>query len=127
MDTIYSPRGRPGRHRRRRAGRILLVVAGLATALLAGACDTAQQVPWATYNSQLQQRIDAATATRDCAALRVFLAAAKTSSSLHEKATGFPNDALVVLHPGQPARGGLPAPRPADRIKRPRCPSCPFC
>ena len=52
-------------------------------------------MPWATYNSQLQQKIDAATATRDCAALRVYLAAAKASSSLHEKATGFPNNALV--------------------------------
>jgi ABC-type uncharacterized transport system auxiliary subunit len=79
----------------RRPRRILLVVAGLATALLVGACDTAQQVPWATYNSELQQQIDAGTATRDCAALRVYLAAAKASSSLHEKATGFPNDALV--------------------------------
>jgi ABC-type uncharacterized transport system auxiliary subunit len=79
----------------RRPRRILLVVAGLATALLVGACDTAQQVPWATYSSQLQQQIDAATATRDCAALRVYLAAAKASSSLHEKATGLPNDALV--------------------------------
>jgi ABC-type uncharacterized transport system auxiliary subunit len=79
----------------RRPRRILLVVAGLTTALLVGACDTAQQVPWATYNSQLQQQIDAATATRECAALRVYLAAAKASSSLHEKATGFPNDALV--------------------------------
>ena len=79
----------------RRTRRILLVVAGLATALLVCACDTAQQVPWATYNSQLQQQIDAATATRECAALRVYLAAAKASNSLHEKATGFPNDALV--------------------------------
>ena len=79
----------------RRPRRNLLVVAGLATALLVGACDTAQQVPWATYSSQLQQQIDAATATRECAALRVYLAAAKASSSLHEKATGFPNDALV--------------------------------
>ena len=79
----------------RRPRRNLLVVAGLATALLVGACDTAQQVPWATYSSQLRQQIDAATATRDCAALRVYLAAAKASSSLHEKATGFPNDALV--------------------------------
>ena len=84
----------------RRTRRILLVVAGLATALsisgLVGACDTAQQVPWDTYNSQLQQQIDAATATRNCAALRVFLAAAKATSSVHEKATGFPNDALVA-------------------------------
>ncbi|HTQ92158.1 MAG TPA: hypothetical protein VMK84_21970 [Streptosporangiaceae bacterium] len=70
--------------------RILLAAACLAAVLLAGACDTAQQVPWATYNSALQPRIDAATATRDCAALRGFLAAAKTTSHAHEKATGFP-------------------------------------
>ena len=79
----------------RRPRRILLVIVGLATVLLVGACDTAQQVPWATYNSQLQQQIDAATANRDCAALHAYLAAAKATSSVHEKATGFPNDALV--------------------------------
>ena len=80
---------------RRRARRILLIVAGLATALLVGACDTAQQVPWASYNSGLQQQIDSAVATGNCAALRVLLAAAKATSTVHERATGFPNDALV--------------------------------
>jgi hypothetical protein len=110
MDATYSPRG-PARqaHRRRRAGRILLVVAGLATALLASGCDTAQQVPWATYNSQLQPRIDAATATRDCAALLVFLTAAKTTSTAHEKATGFPNDALVSYIQASQHEAGCPA------------------
>ncbi len=110
MNAIYSPRG-PARqaHRRRRAGRILLVVAGLATALLASACDTAQQVPWATYNSQLQPQIDAATATRDCAALLVFLTAAKTTSTAHEKATGFPNDALVSYIQASQHEAGCPA------------------
>ena len=93
----------------RRPRRILLVVAGLATALLAGACDTAQQVPWDTYTSQLQQQIDAATATRDCAALRVYLAAAKTTSGLHEKATGFPNDALVSYIQASQHQAGCPA------------------
>jgi hypothetical protein len=53
-------------------------------------------VPWASYSSQLQPRIDAATATRDCAALRAFHAAAQATSTAHEKATGFPNDALVA-------------------------------
>ena len=110
MDAIYSPRG-PARQaqRRRRAGRILLVVAGLATALLASACDTAQQVPWATYNSQLQPRIDTATATRNCAALRAFLTAAKTTSTAHEKATGFPNDALVSYIQASQHEAGCPA------------------
>ena len=74
---------------------LLLAAAGLATALLASACDTAEQVPWATYNSQLQPRIDAARATGNCAALQVLLTAAKDTSQAHEKATGFPNDALV--------------------------------
>ncbi|MGB6578861.1 MAG: hypothetical protein WBF34_13180 [Streptosporangiaceae bacterium] len=96
MDSLYSPRSLARQpHPVWRPGRILLAVAGLATALLASACDTAQQVPWATYNSQLQQQIDAATATGNCAALQVLLTGAKATSSTHEKATGFPNDALV--------------------------------
>ena len=89
--------------------RILLAGVGLATALLVGACDTAQQVPWATYNSQLQQQIDAATANRDCVALRAFLAAAKATSSAHEKATGFPNDALVAYIQASQHEAGCPA------------------
>src|SRR3974390_1693010 len=89
--------------------RILLAGVGLATALLAGACDTAQQVPWATYNSGLQQRIDAATATRDCAALHAYLAAAKATSSAHQKATGFPNDALVAYIQASQHEAGCPA------------------
>ena len=93
----------------RRPRRILLAAAALATALLAGACDSAQQVPWDTYSSQLQQQIDAATATRDCAALAGYLAAAKASSSLHEKATGFPNDALVAYIQASQHEAGCPA------------------
>jgi hypothetical protein len=89
--------------------RILLAIAGLTVALLAGACDTAQQVPWATYNSQLQQRIDSATATRNCAALRVYLAAAKATSDRHKKATGFPNDALVAYIQASQHEAGCPA------------------
>ena len=93
----------------RRPRRILLVIAALATVLLVGACDTAQQVPWDTYSSQLQQQIDAATATRDCVALRAFLAAAKATSSVHEKATGFPNDALVSYIQASQHEAGCPA------------------
>jgi hypothetical protein len=88
--------------------RILLAAAGLAAALLAVGCDTAEQVPWASYNSALQQRIDAATATRDCAALSAFLAAAKTTSTAHEKATGFPNDALVAYIQASQHEAGCP-------------------
>jgi hypothetical protein len=109
MSTTYVPcaPGRPARWLRR-PGRILLAVAGLAAALLASACDTAQQVPWATYNSQLQQQIDAATATRGCAALQVLLTGAKASSA-HEKATGFPNDALVAYIQASQHEAGCPA------------------
>ena len=110
MNTTRSPR-RPARRatRHRRYGRILLAVAGLVTALLVSACDTAQQVPWATYDSQLQPRIDAATATRDCAALQVFLTAAKTTGRAHEKATGFPNDALVAYIQASQHEAGCPS------------------
>ena len=88
---------------------MLLAVVGLAAVLLASACDTAQQVPWATYDSQLQPRIDAATATGNCAALQALLTAAKTTSQAHEKATGFPNDALVSYIQAAQARAGCPA------------------
>ena len=93
----------------RRPRRILLIVAGLATALLVGACDTAQQVPWDTYTTHLQQQIDSAAATRNCAALRAYLAAAKATSHLHEKATGFPNDALVSYIQSSQHEAGCPA------------------
>ena len=93
----------------RRHRRILLAVAALATALLAVGCQTAQQVPWDTYNSQLQQQIDAATATRNCAALAGYLAAAKATSSAHEKATGFPNDALVAYIQASQHEAGCPS------------------
>jgi hypothetical protein len=90
-------------------GRILLAGVGLTAALLASACDTAQQVPWATYSSQLQQQIDAATATANCAALRTYLATAKATSSAHEKATGYPNDALVAYIQAAQHTAGCPA------------------
>jgi hypothetical protein len=78
----------------RRAG--LGLAAGLMAVLLASGCDTAGQVPWATYSVQLQDQIDAATATHNCAALQAYLQAAKATSHTHERATGFPNDALVA-------------------------------
>jgi hypothetical protein len=110
MDTTHFRSG-PVRQaiRLRRHGRILLAIVGLTAALLASACDTAQQVPWATYNSQLQPRIDAARATGNCAALQVLLAAAKTTSRAHQKATGFPNDALVSYIQAAQHQAGCPA------------------
>src|SRR6516164_11215069 len=99
-----SPARRPGRPRRR--GRILLAVAGLTVALLAVGCDTAQQVPWASYSSGLQQRIDSAAATGNCAALAGYLAAAKATGTVHEKATGFPNDALEAYIQAAQAQAG---------------------
>ena len=109
MNTTHTSPG-PGQPQRRPRGRgrYLLLAAGLAAALLASACDTAQQVPWASYSSGLQVRIDAATATHNCAALRALLTAANNTSHAHEKATGFPNDALVsYIHAAQ-ARAGCP-------------------
>jgi hypothetical protein len=94
MDATH-PAHPADRFAHRRRTQLLLAVAGLATVLLASACDTGEQVPWASYNSQLQVQIDAATAKGDCAALRALLNAAKSTSEAHEKATGFPNDALV--------------------------------
>ena len=109
MHTTSAP-GSPARQpaRLRLHGRILLVAAGLAAALLAAGCDTAQQVPWATYSSQLQPRIDAAVATRDCVTLRVLLTGAKATSTVHEKATGFPNDALVSYIQAAQQTAGCP-------------------
>ena len=106
MHTTHASRG-PGRPRR--PGRILLAAAGLATILLASACDTAEQVPWASYSTGLQTQIDAATATHNCAALQVLLTAAKNTSHAHEKATGFPNDALVSYIEAAQARAGCPS------------------
>ena len=110
MDATRSPHRRAWRGtRRRRRGPIGLAAVGLVAALLASACDTAEQVPWATYNSGLQPRIDAARTTGNCAALEAFLAAAKRTSRAHEKATGFPNDALVsYIQTGQ-HQAGCPA------------------
>jgi hypothetical protein len=110
MDTTRTPH-HPARRatRSRRPGRILLAAAGLAAALLAAGCDTGQQVPWASYNSALQPRIDAATATRDCAALRGFLTAAQATSTAHEKATGFRNDALIAYIQASQHEAGCPA------------------
>jgi|SRR5689334_17859311 len=106
MDATHlvHPAARPAH--RRRTGQLLLAVAGLATILLASACDTAEQVPWASYDSSLQVRIDAATATGNCAALHVYLNTAKATSQAHEKATGFPNDALVSYIQAAQARAG---------------------
>ena len=109
MDATHSAHtaARPA-HRRRRPVQVLLAVAGLATVLLASACDTAQEVPWASYSTGLQIRIDAAEATHNCAALRVLLTAAGNTSHAHEKATGFPNDALVSYIQAAQARAGCP-------------------
>ena len=109
MDTTSFLRhqARPSA-RLRRPGPIGLAAVGLAAALLASACDTAQQVPWATYNQQLQQAVDSARATGNCAALDAILAAAKRTSRAHEKATGFPNDALVSYIQAAQGQAGCP-------------------
>jgi len=106
MKTTYA--SSPARKviRIRRAGWIRLAVATVAVALLAAGGDTAQQVPWPTYSTHLQQQIDSAAATGNCVALAGFLAAAKVTSTVHEKATGFPNDALeAYIQAAQAAAG----------------------
>jgi hypothetical protein len=62
---------------------------------VAAGCYTASQVPWATYDVSLQQRIDAAAAQKDCPALAALHLEAHTTNKEHKKATGFPNDALI--------------------------------
>jgi len=110
MHTTHASRGLSRQTTRsRRPARILLVALGLATVLLASACDTAQQVPWATYSSGLQPQIDSAATTGNCAALQALLTAAKATSSAHEKATGFPNDALEAYIGAAQQRAGCPA------------------
>ena len=48
-------------------------------------------------------------ATRDCAALRGYLAAANATSTAHEKATGFRNDALVAYIQASQHEAGCPS------------------
>ena len=106
---MAATHSRHGTARLRRPGRILVATTGQAAALLATSCDTGQQVPWATYSSQLQPRIDAARSTGNCAALQVLLTAAKTTSDAHKRATGFPNDALMSYIQAAQHQAGCPA------------------
>jgi hypothetical protein len=109
MDATHpaQPAARPAH--RRRTGQLLLAAAGLATVLAASACDTSEQVPWASYNSGLQVQIDAATVRGNCAALQALLNAAKSTSEAHKKATGFPNDALQSYIESAQQRAGCPS------------------
>jgi hypothetical protein len=75
-------------------GIVRRLAAGLLALGLLAACTTAQQVRWESYSAQVQARIDAARAAKDCATLKALLANAIASSGAHEKATGVPNDAL---------------------------------
>jgi hypothetical protein len=109
MNATRLPSPRRQASRRRRTSRILLVAAGLAVVLLAGACDSSEQVPWPTYSTQLQQQIDSAADTGNCAALYGYLAAAKATSTVHEKATGVPNNALEAYVQAALQRAGCPA------------------
>jgi len=118
MNTTPVPHGaaRPP-NRLRRPGRFLLVAAGLATVLLASACDTAEQVPWASYSIGLQTRIDAATATGNCAALQVLLVAAKNTSHAHEKRPDSPT-APSCPTSRLPRRARAARPGANDRVLR---------
>jgi len=109
MKTAYT--SSPARKviRPRRAAWIRLAVATVVVAVAASACDSAEQVPWPTYSTHLQQQIDSAAATGNCAALAGYLAAAKETSTVHEKATGFPNDALEAYIQAAQAQAGCRA------------------
>jgi len=96
-------------HRRRRTGQLLLAAAALASALLTSACDTSEQVPWASYIPGLQAQIDASAVRGNCAGLHALLNAAKATSEAHEKATGFPNDALQSYIKSAQQRAGCPS------------------
>jgi hypothetical protein len=65
-------------------------------------------VPWATYDTALQQQIDDAAATHNCAALQALLEAARADSDAHEKASGFPNNALEAYIQTAQAAAGCP-------------------
>ena len=106
MKTAYTSSPARTVIRIRRAGWIRLAVAAVVVAVAASACDSAEQVPWPTYSTHLQQQIDSATATGNCVALAAHLAAAKATSKVHEKATGFPNDALEAYVQAAQARAG---------------------
>jgi len=106
MTTTYTPSPARKVIRIRRARWISLAVTAVVLTLLASACDSAEQVPWPTYSTQLQQQIDSAAATGNCVALAGYLAAAKATSTAHEKATGFPNDALEAYIQGAQAAAG---------------------
>jgi hypothetical protein len=108
MDATHPAQSvaRPAHWRRRT--QLLLAVAGLATVLLASACDTGEQVPWASYSQGLQVQIDVAAVRGNCAALQALLNAAKATSEQHEKATGFPNDALQSYIQDAQARASCP-------------------
>jgi ABC-type uncharacterized transport system auxiliary subunit len=86
----------------------LAAAAVLAAAITLGVagCRTAAQVKWETYSPELQDQIDSAAATRNCAALKTYEELAKRTSTTHRKATGVPNDALVdYIHAAQDVAG----------------------
>lgn len=108
MTTAHAPSPAGPVSPRRRTNRILLAAACLAMAVAASACDSSEQVPWPTYSTQLQQQIDSAADTGNCAELYGYLAAAKETSTVHEKATGVPNNALEAYIQAALQRAGCP-------------------
>jgi hypothetical protein len=93
------PRVKPGR-----CGALAVIL--VAVPILASGCKTASQVPWATYDPAVQQQIDAAADQKDCATLADLHQKAHATSKAHEKATGFPNDALIsYIETAQQAAG----------------------
>ena len=82
-------------------------VAIAATLLLTG-CRGAPQVRWITYDPSLQTRIDVASVQHDCDELRTLRRLAELTSEQHEKASGYPNDALIQYIEGAEQRASCP-------------------
>jgi hypothetical protein len=89
-----------------RARTALVALAAAATLALASCQSNSGQVRWSTYLPTLQTRIDAASVVRNCPALAGFRRIAEATSEAHEKATGFPNDALVTYIEAAQRRAG---------------------
>ena len=85
-----------------------VVGVAVAAALVLTGCRGAPQVRWITYDPSLQTRIDVASVQRDCAELRTLRRFAELSSEQHEKATGYPNDALIQYIEGAEQRAACP-------------------
>jgi hypothetical protein len=102
--TLFRPDHRFASFRRVRWAALAVIL--VAVPAFAAGCKTASEVPWASYDPAVQQQIDAAAALKDCTTLAELHQNAHATSNAHEKATGFPNDALIsYIETAQQAAG----------------------